>query len=42
MGHGEGGMTGCYVKTTGRAGKAELEISVQGLEPVKIEFEVEI
>ena len=37
----EGGMTGCYVKTTGRAGKAELEISVQGLEPVKIEFEVE-
>ena len=37
----EGGMTGCYVKTIGRAGGAELKISVPGLEPVKIGFEVE-
>ena len=38
----EGGMTGCYVKTIGLAGDAELKISVPGLEPVILKFEVEV
>ena len=37
----EGGMTGCYIKTTGTAGKAILTISTQQTEPVTIEFNIE-
>jgi beta-galactosidase len=38
----EGGMTGCYIKSTGKAGKGTLEISGQGLDSVEIEFEVKV
>ncbi|MDO4197973.1 MAG: glycoside hydrolase family 2 TIM barrel-domain containing protein [Erysipelotrichaceae bacterium] len=36
----EGGMTGTYLKTTGKKGKAKLKISSYGLDPVEIEFTV--
>ena len=36
----EGGMTGCYVKTTGKTGTAKLLISTEQTEPVEIEFNI--
>ena len=36
----EGGMGGCYIKTTGMSGVGTLTISVPGLDSVRIEFEV--
>ena len=36
----EGGMGGCYIKTTGESGRGMLVISAPGLDSVKIEFEV--
>ena len=36
----EGGMTGTYVRTTGRAGSGTLTVEVQGLEPVIVRFNV--
>ena len=36
----EGGMGGCYIKTTGESGRGTLTISAPGLDSVKIEFEV--
>lgn len=36
----EGGMGGCYIKTTGESGVGTLVISAPGLDSVKIEFEV--
>ena len=36
----EGGMGGCYIKTTGESGGGTLTISAPGLDSVKIEFEV--
>jgi len=36
----EGGMTGTYVRTVGRAGSGTLTISVPGLDPVSITFSV--
>ncbi|MBP3623734.1 MAG: glycoside hydrolase family 2 protein [Oscillospiraceae bacterium] len=36
----EGGMGGCYIKTTGMSGVGTLTISVPGLDSVSIEFEV--
>ena len=36
----EGGMGGCYIKTTGESGVGTLTISASGLDSVKIEFEV--
>ena len=36
----EGGMGGCYIKTTGESGRGALTISAPGLEPVTMEFEV--
>ena len=36
----EGGMAGAYVRTTGRAGKASLTVTVGDLEPVTVEFVV--
>lgn len=36
----EGGMGGCYIKTTGESGRGTLVISAPGLDSVKIEFEV--
>lgn len=36
----EGGMGGCYIKTTGESGVGTLTISAPGLDSVKIEFEV--
>ena len=36
----EGGMCGCYVRSTGRAGKATLTVSADGLEPVSLVFSV--
>jgi beta-galactosidase len=38
----EGGMTGCYIRSTGKAGKGTLKISGQGLDSVEIEFEVRV
>jgi beta-galactosidase len=38
----EGGMTGCYIRSTGKAGKGTLVISGQGLDSVEIEFEVRV
>lgn len=35
-----GGMTGIYVKSLGKSGKASLILQCQGAEPVRIEFEV--
>ena len=35
-----GGLGGTYVKTTGKTGKAALTLSVEGAEPVRIEFTV--
>ncbi|MBE7005468.1 MAG: glycoside hydrolase family 2 protein [Ruminococcaceae bacterium] len=35
-----GGLGGTYVKTTGQAGKAALTLSVDGAEPVRIEFTI--
>ena len=34
----EGGMCGCYVKTVGKAGEAQLAISAQGMEAVTVRF----
>ena len=36
----EGGMTGSFVRTVGKAGKGKLTVSAQGLEPVVIEYTV--
>ncbi len=36
----EGGMGGCYIKTTGESGVGTLVISAPGLDSMKIEFEV--
>ena len=36
----EGGMTGTYVRTTGRTGSGTLTVEVQGLEPVIVRFNV--
>ena len=36
----EGGMGGCYIKTTGESGRGVLTISAPGLDSVRIEFEV--
>ncbi len=36
----EGGMTGTYVRTTGRTGSGKLTISVPGLEPAELQFSV--
>jgi len=36
----EGGMTGTYIRTMGKTGTAKLTVSVDGLEPVEIMFEV--
>ena len=36
----EGGMGGCYIKTTGESGVGTLTISVPGLDSVSIKFEV--
>ena len=36
----EGGMGGCYIKTTGESGRGTLTISAPGLDSVRIEFEV--
>ena len=38
----EGGMGGCYIKTTGESGVGTLTISAPGLDSVKIEFEVNV
>jgi len=38
----EGGMTGTYVKTIGKAGKGQITISSPVTEPVSIEFSVEL
>ena len=35
-----GGMTGCYVKTRGIAGSGSLELRADGMEPVRISFNV--
>ena len=35
-----GGLGGTYVKTTGKTGRAALTLSVEGAEPVRIEFTV--
>lgn len=37
----EGGMTGTFIKTVGRTGRVSLTVSCTGLEPVRLEFEVE-
>lgn len=37
----EGGMSGCYLRTTGRAGKAVLHVSSPQTASVEIEFDVE-
>ena len=37
----EGGMTGTYVKTTGKKGKGLLKIRADGLEDIEIGFSVE-
>ena len=34
----EGGMCGCYVKTTGRRGKASLTLTAEGCAPVVVDF----
>lgn len=36
----EGGFGGTYLRTTGRAGKASLTLSADGLEPLTLEFSV--
>ena len=36
----EGGLCGCYVRTTGRAGRGSLSITAEGLEPVTLSFTV--
>ena len=36
----EGGMCGCYVRTTGRFGRAALTVSAPGAEPVTVDFTV--
>jgi beta-galactosidase len=36
----QGGMTGVYVRTTGRSGSARLHLASGGAEPVIVEFEV--
>ena len=36
----EGGMTGTYVRTTGKKGKGRLYITAQGFEPVELEFDI--
>jgi beta-galactosidase len=36
----EGGMTGCYLRTLGKRGRATLEISSAQTEPVSIHFTV--
>ena len=36
----EGGLCGTYLRTTGRAGKASLTLSADGLEPLTLEFSV--
>lgn len=38
----EGGMTGCYIRTTGERGQGRLTISAPGLDRVEIDFEVSI
>jgi len=38
----EGGMTGCYIKSLGRAGRGLLRIKSQGLETAELEFTVEV
>ncbi|MBQ1534779.1 MAG: hypothetical protein IIZ64_08205, partial [Erysipelotrichaceae bacterium] len=37
----EGGMTGTYVRSTGRKGKGRLTIHADGLEDVVIDYQVE-
>ena len=37
----EGGMSGCFVKSLGRAGCGLLRIKAEGLESVEIKFTVE-
>ena len=37
----EGGMTGTYVRTTGKKGTGCLKISAEGLTPVTLEFVIE-
>ena len=37
----EGGMTGCYVKTLGRAGKGSLTLETAQTEPVTMAFTIE-
>ncbi len=37
----EGGMTGTYIRTVGRKGKAKLVINASGMEPVTLEFDIE-
>ena len=36
----EGGMCGTYIRTIGETGTAKLTVSVQGLEPVSVDFEI--
>ncbi len=36
----EGGMTGAYLRTIGKPGMAALTVHAEGLEPVKLEFQV--
>lgn len=36
-----GGMTGCYVKSTGKSGIGSIKLSCEGMEPVEIKFEVQ-
>ncbi len=36
----EGGSTGCYVRTVGRAGKGSLSIETAQTEPVTVEFQI--
>ncbi|MBQ5441450.1 MAG: glycoside hydrolase family 2 protein [Firmicutes bacterium] len=38
----EGGMCGSYIRTVGRAGKAELTIKANGLESVRMTFDIKI
>ena len=38
----EGGMCGTYIRTTGEAGTAMLTIQAEGLEPVTVDFEIEM
>ena len=38
----EGGMCGTYIRTVGRAGKAELTIKANGLESVRMTFDIKI